>query len=222
MRDWLEKAEGYAFAGPLLVNESGKIDITCARDLLTPARFMLEQVLFDLGMPLGQLRQRSKRRAIRKQTAGPVPCISGACMMTTRTAIQELGLLEESYPLYFEDLEWCHRAARLGLLIGFLPEAVITHKGDQSISGMRFAARQKEYQSAVRYFSEYYPFPAWQQRLLHMTVSLGYSLKYLAFRFTGAKDPAKVYQNLISWIRTVSPEGLLSQEHTGEVQAKHS
>ncbi|WP_124553229.1 glycosyltransferase [Methylophilus methylotrophus] len=54
--------------------------------------------------------------------------ISGASMFTTQKFISTVGLMEESYFLYFEELDWSIRAARNNFKLGYVSSAVIWHK----------------------------------------------------------------------------------------------
>lgn len=53
--------------------------------------------------------------------------VSGACMIVRRAAIDEVGLLDENFFLYFEDLDWCLRLKRAGWRVYHLPEARVIH-----------------------------------------------------------------------------------------------
>ena len=54
--------------------------------------------------------------------------ISGANMLLTRRFIEMAGRMREDYFLYAEEVEWCLRASRLGLRLGYSPEALIEHE----------------------------------------------------------------------------------------------
>jgi GT2 family glycosyltransferase len=56
-----------------------------------------------------------------------VEAISGACMMVSRAAMQDVGEWDEGYFLHCEDLDWCMRFRQKGWKILFVPSARITH-----------------------------------------------------------------------------------------------
>jgi GT2 family glycosyltransferase len=49
-------------------------------------------------------------------------------MLIRCTALTRVGLLDERFFMYFEETEWCVRAARAGLRIRFTPQAKLWHK----------------------------------------------------------------------------------------------
>ncbi|MCG2686226.1 glycosyltransferase family 2 protein [Candidatus Parcubacteria bacterium] len=64
--------------------------------------------------------------------AGEVDWVSGACLLIKVAAIEDIGLLDKSYFLFFEDIDWCLRAQRAGYSIFYTPRAVIWHKKGRS------------------------------------------------------------------------------------------
>jgi hypothetical protein len=56
-----------------------------------------------------------------------VDVISGSFMFVKRKAIEEVGLMDEDYFLYYEETDWCYRFARAGWKILFWPGAKILH-----------------------------------------------------------------------------------------------
>ena len=64
--------------------------------------------------------------------ARPVDWAVGAAMLLRRSALDDVGFLDERYFMYAEDLEWCWRANRLGWTVWFEPSAVFVHVGNAS------------------------------------------------------------------------------------------
>ena len=69
---------------------------------------------------------------------------NGACLMLRRAALDQVGLLDESYWLYTEETDWCRRARSLGWYIGVLPGARVVHV-------RRAASRQAPSHTLVHY-----------------------------------------------------------------------
>lgn len=66
------------------------------------------------------------------------PCF-GACLIKTST-LKDIGLLDERYASYWEDLDWGWRANVLGYKVAFAKDAVLYHKG--SATWKKFPARK--------------------------------------------------------------------------------
>jgi N-acetylglucosaminyl-diphospho-decaprenol L-rhamnosyltransferase len=202
--NWMVQHPEYGMAGPRLLSADGRIQTVCARALLTPLSYALVLLVLDLGLPTGQLWDALLQKRLGRRPSGPVPCTSGAAMMTPRSVLDQIGLLDEAYDFYFEDIEWCHRAQRHGLKVGYVAEARVTHHGDQSSSKVKVWAKQSEYKGAVRYFREYYHLSLWQARLLWVAALFSFLMRFVVFKLSeilsGHVGHSQAYWNLVSWI----------------------
>jgi GT2 family glycosyltransferase len=60
--------------------------------------------------------------------------IMGASMIVKRNFIEEVGLMDEDYFLYYEELDWALRGKAKGWQLDLIPEAYIFHKEGATIS----------------------------------------------------------------------------------------
>jgi GT2 family glycosyltransferase len=58
---------------------------------------------------------------------GPVLAVTGACMYVRREVIERVGLLDEGYPMAYEDVDWCLRAWQAGFRVLYFPAARLVH-----------------------------------------------------------------------------------------------
>ena len=59
--------------------------------------------------------------------AAPALAVTGACMYVRREVIERIGLLDERYPMAYEDVDWCLRAWRAGFRVLYFPAASLYH-----------------------------------------------------------------------------------------------
>lgn len=77
----------------------------------------------------GLFRPRSRRKC-RHQAAtarGPVAWVTGGCLLVRRDCFARLGGLDESFFLYYEDVDFCRRAASAGWSVWYDPGLEVTH-----------------------------------------------------------------------------------------------
>jgi N-acetylglucosaminyl-diphospho-decaprenol L-rhamnosyltransferase len=80
-----------------------------------------------------------------------VEYIAGACFLMPRPALEEIGLLDERFFMYFEETDWCLRAHRAGWEIWFHAGARVAHlEGRAAAKVNLFAIRQ--FQKSYRLF----------------------------------------------------------------------
>jgi GT2 family glycosyltransferase len=70
---------------------------------------------------------------------GATDYITGACMLIKREVIEKIGLMDEDYFLYFEDVDWCLRARRAGYKCVVVPTSKIWHKVSSSAKENSFS-----------------------------------------------------------------------------------
>jgi len=61
-----------------------------------------------------------------------VDWVSGACLIVRRKAIEEVGLLDEEYFMYGEEMDWCYRMNQHGWRVSLMPEVQVIHLVGQS------------------------------------------------------------------------------------------
>lgn len=111
---------------------TGDIDPSCHRGFPTPWAsitylFKLEK-LFPTSVLFGQYHQGYKGIT----TIHEVDCIVGAFFMVRANVIKKVGLLDEDYFMYGEDIDWCYRIKKAGFKIVFNPQTSILHRKKQS------------------------------------------------------------------------------------------
>jgi GT2 family glycosyltransferase len=82
--------------------------------------------------------------------------IMGACMAIPRSALAHIGLLDERYWLWFEEVDWCRRAANAGREIWFTPQARVVHHGGVSFRHVLPVKKEWRFiRSGLRYAMTY-------------------------------------------------------------------
>jgi len=87
-----------------------------------------------------------------------VDWVSGACLMVRRKTIEDVGILDENFFMYFEDVDWCYRIRRKGWKIYFLPTARIVHLLGKSMEKEKQKNKQNYRQSRAYFYRKYKKF----------------------------------------------------------------
>ncbi|NJL34479.1 MAG: glycosyltransferase family 2 protein [Chloroflexaceae bacterium] len=74
-------------------------------------------------------------------------------MLVRRAAIEEVGLLDDGYFLYSEEVDWCWRMRRAGWAIWQVPAAHVLHVGGASSQQVRVRSFIELHRSRLRFFS---------------------------------------------------------------------
>lgn len=120
-----------------------------------------------LGELEGGLRLGIATRLLNRSTIAPPPrnhahktdWVAGASMIIRREVIENIGLMDEGYFLYFEEVDYCHKAMRAGWPCWYVPSSRVVHLVGQStgvtdtkrerrrVPDYWFASRRRYYQN---------------------------------------------------------------------------
>lgn len=67
------------------------------------------------------------------KTDMPVDYYSGCCLLIKREVLEKIGLFDERFFFYYEDVDFCMRAAKAGFKLGLASKAIIYHELSASI-----------------------------------------------------------------------------------------
>ncbi len=86
---------------------------------------------------------------------------SGACLGIHRDVIERIGVLDDGFFMYFEDMDYCRRAIQAGFRLAWVPDARVVHlKGGtspvQSMTATRGRRPPFYYAARARYFAKHY------------------------------------------------------------------
>ena len=151
----LESHAEAAAAGPRLVDQHGTVELSFGW-AIGPLGELRQKVIGDLyrrGLP-------SAVRRVERWTreAGEREWVSGACLLTRRMDLEAVGLLDERYFMYTEDVDLCVQLRRRGRTIRFVPEAEVVHLRGRSAATNPQTERMRR-QSQLAYYAKHHP--AW-------------------------------------------------------------
>jgi hypothetical protein len=172
---FFEKHPRAGIVGGRLVDPSG-LPLQSIGDRPTFVRLVLEKPIEWVAQrinPFGMLRRALGRYFAKFRMpsgAEPVPWVSGAALCCRRQAWDETGGFDEKFFLYYEDVDLCLRAAKVGWEVWHVPEAVISHQ-----SGASFAGNLK-HQKHIYYANQRYFFQKYQGSVVAFFFSLAQKL----------------------------------------------
>jgi hypothetical protein len=114
-------------AGPKLVRPDGSLDLACRRAFPTPEVSFYRMVGLSQLFPQSRLFGRYNMTFADPDELIEVDSVVGAFMMVRREAIAQAGLLDETYFMYGEDLDWAYHIKANGWKIYYNPAVTVTH-----------------------------------------------------------------------------------------------
>jgi N-acetylglucosaminyl-diphospho-decaprenol L-rhamnosyltransferase len=155
--------------GPRVLNTDGSLQPSCRRFPTLGA-----MICDELG--LGRLFPHSRRLA-RYRMSGwqhnetrDVDQVMGSCVLLRRMALEHVGLLDERFFLYFEEVDLCKRLRQSGWRVVFVADATVTHLGGECSKTDPRNALGHRYSSLFAFYRKHYS--KWQLPVLRLVVQI--------------------------------------------------
>ncbi len=146
MVDFLDRHPEAGVAGPRLVRRDGSLDLACRRSFPTPSVSLFHFI------GLGRLFPRSRRFArynltyLDPNAIADVDSVVGAFMLVRGEILATVGLLDEAFFMYGEDLDWALRIKQAGWKVMYNGEVTVFHL-------KRASSRQSSTQSLLAFYA---------------------------------------------------------------------
>ena len=85
-----------------------------------------------------------------------VPWLCGACLVVTREVFADVGLLDEGFRMYGEDMDLCRRAGAAGWRILYFPEGRVVHHGNVDHRGLSRQRLSTYHASMERFYKKHF------------------------------------------------------------------
>jgi GT2 family glycosyltransferase len=129
---FMEANRDVGMAGCKVMKPDGSLDWACKRSYITPAVLFYKALGLDTRHPKHPKYGTYHLTYLDEDQVHEVDALVGAFMLVRAECLQEIGLLDESFFMYGEDLEWCYRAKAHGWKIFYVPTATVVHDKGQS------------------------------------------------------------------------------------------
>ena len=152
----LEQSPTAAIAGPRIVDGNGRAELSSGR-MISPWAELRQKLLVvgsDRGLPgFTTLVDRMTRRS------RTVDWVSGACLLARRQDLEAVGLLDERFFMYTEDVDVCAAVRARGRTVLFVAEAEIVHLRGRSAATSPGPTAAAYRRSQLAFYEKHHP--AW-------------------------------------------------------------
>ena len=150
----LDADESAAVVGPRIVAPDGAVELSFGR-MISPWNELRQKVLQQASS--SGLRLASRWVARRTASARYVDWVSGACLLARRQVAEAVGLLDERFFLYTEDVDFCAAVRARGRRVLFTPAAEIVHARGSSRETAPAAAQAAYRRSHLAFYAKHHP-----------------------------------------------------------------
>lgn len=161
LEEWLERNSRVGIVGPRILNTDGSIQGSARTFPTLATAFFGRTALISRLFPDNPFTKTNILTSRSICEATDVDWVSGACMIVRRSAVKDVGPMDQKFFLYWEDCDWCTRFRSAGWKIVYHPGAgpVVHHVG-QASKNARWLALYHFHRSAVLLYWKYDRTPA--------------------------------------------------------------
>lgn len=171
---YLEQNQDVGVVGPKLVMSDGRLDLACRRAFPTPTVSLYRMIGLSRVFPKSRRFGRYNMTFLNEDETAEVDSIVGAFMVARTMAISQVGLMDERFWMYGEDLDWAKRIKDAGWKVVYYPEVTVLHVKRASSRQNKQADIEFNRAMLIFYYKHYY---AQTPKLLHWLVLLGVAIK---------------------------------------------
>jgi GT2 family glycosyltransferase len=181
-----------AVVGPRLRFPDGRLQRS-ARAFPTPWRLATEYLFLRKLGPRTRVFNAFYEGPFEHDRAREVDWLFGPCLLVRRAATDEVGLFDEDYFMFSEEVDWCWRFRRAGWQVWFTPDAEFVHVGGAAHGG----ALHVEYLRGHLRFLAKHRGRAEAERARQLFLA-AYALRAAAFR----GDRGRRAREALQWLRS--------------------
>lgn len=143
-----------AVVGPRIVDTSGRAELSFGR-MISPLAELRQKLLVVGNDRRWPVIHSTVERMTR--TSRTVDWVSGACLLIRRGDLEAVGLLDERYFMYTEDVDLCASIRALGRRVLFEPAAEIVHLRGRSVATAERRTNSAYRRSQMAFYEKHHP-----------------------------------------------------------------
>ena len=190
MLNFMEAHPEAGVAGPRLVLADGSLDLACRRSFPSPEVSFYRMVGLSKLFPKSRRFGRYNLTCLDSDEMTEVDSVVGAFMLVRAEALKQVGLLDESFFMYGEDLDWAYRIKAAGWKVYYNPQVTVLHY-KRAASRHSDKATYEFYRAMHIFYHKHYAAttPFWLHWLVLGGIALRGGLAVLSSRLLqGSKD----------------------------------
>jgi hypothetical protein len=150
----LEADDAAAIAGPRILDPAGRAELSFG-PMISPLAELRQKILVagnDRGLPV-------IRAAVDRMTRRTryVDWVTGACLLIRRSDLEAVGLLDERFSLYTEDVDLCASVRARGRRVLFTAGVEIVHLRGRSAASAGAATAAAYRRSRIAFYEKHHP-----------------------------------------------------------------
>ncbi|UCD58574.1 MAG: glycosyltransferase family 2 protein [Candidatus Hydrogenedentota bacterium] len=156
MENYMDNRPDVGMVSCKLITADGSLDLACRRSFPSLWDGLCRASGASGLFPKSRLFARYNLTYLDENETCEVDAVNGAFMFVRREAAEQVGLLDEDYFMYIEDLDWCYRFREAGWKIIYHPAASALHLKGKSGNQHSSAMIRELFKSTETFYRKHY------------------------------------------------------------------
>ncbi len=153
---FMEAHPRVGICGPQMIDSQGKVHFSCRSFPSYLTAISSGQSILNRLFPDNPLSKRYLLKGQDQSRKKEVDWVSGSCLLTRREVFERIGLLDELFFMYVEDVDFCFRAKKTNFLIYYFPETVVIHYIGKSTQRRKPLMQVEHHKSMYHFFRKHH------------------------------------------------------------------
>jgi GT2 family glycosyltransferase len=127
MIDFMDSKPEIGICGPKMMDQEGNLQFSCRSFPSCLTAVSSSQSILNRIFPENFLSQRYLLKNQDHSQIREVDWVSGSCLLAKRELLEKVGLLDERFYMYVEDVDLCYRAKMAGFSVFYVPKVLVIH-----------------------------------------------------------------------------------------------
>jgi len=124
----VDRNEDIGVLGPKLIRPNGSLDFACRRMFPSYLDFCLLLLGLARKFPRSRILGHYNLTYLDANQMADVDSVAGAFLLARRSAVEDVGLLDEAFFIYGDDIDWCYRFRLRGWRVLYFPQITVMHR----------------------------------------------------------------------------------------------
>ncbi len=156
MIDFMNSKPEAGICGPKMTDQKGNLQFSCRSfpsylTSISSSQSILNRIFPENVLSRKYLLKDQNRFQIRE-----VDWVSGSCLLAKREMFEKVGLLDERFYMYVEDVDVCYRAKLAGFSVFYFPEVVVIHHIGKSTKKRKIEMLVEHHRSMYHFYRKHY------------------------------------------------------------------
>jgi GT2 family glycosyltransferase len=156
MIDFMDSKPEIGICGPKMMDQKGNIQFSCRSFPSYLTAISSSQSILNRIFPENFLSQKYLLKEWDHSQIREVDWVSGSCFLTKREMFEKIGLLDERFYMYVEDVDLCYRAKKSGFSVFYFPQVLVIHHIGKSTLKRRFAMQVEHHRSMYYFYKKHH------------------------------------------------------------------